>query len=100
MWQMLHPNMTFDHLGYIPTFVSVEDDDSARQQIHKRYVSGWIPFKQFKMDPKTHTLRFPGDPPFKPLAQAQLRDELILFYDCAWVAIVQPDGSFETARLD
>jgi hypothetical protein len=29
-----------------------------------------------------------------------LRDEEIRFYDYSWLAIVQPDGSFEVARVD
>jgi hypothetical protein len=53
----------------------------------------------FHMDAH-HVLRYPGDPPLNPLAQARLRDELIVFYDHAIVAIVQEDGSFEVARID
>jgi len=42
----------------------------------------------------------PGDPPFKPLAQAKLRDELIVLYEADFVAVIQPDRSFEVARMD
>jgi hypothetical protein len=99
-WEMLHPQMTLDHLGFIPYFFRAENPEPARAQIHGIYISGWHPFQGFTMDPETHVLKYPGDPKMPPLAQARLRDELILFYDCAWVAIVQPDGSFETARVD
>jgi len=47
-----------------------------------------------------HKLRYPGDPILAPLAQAKLRDELIVFYRHALVAIIQPDGSFEVSRVD
>lgn len=97
---MLHPNMTMDHLGFIPEFLSVDNPEPARVQINNTYISGWIEFRGFKMDPETHVLTYPEDPPLIPLAQARLRDELIVFYDCSWVAVIQPDGSFETARID
>jgi hypothetical protein len=89
-----------DSLGFIPEFLSIDNPQPAKEQIHNTYVSGWHAFQGFTMDPETHVLTYPEDPPFPPLAQARLRDELILFYDCAWVAIVQKDGSFEIARLD
>jgi hypothetical protein len=30
----------------------------------------------------------------------ELRDELILIYEHSWVAIIQPDRTFETCRMD
>jgi hypothetical protein len=42
----------------------------------------------------------PGDPPLLPIAVTMLRDEEIRFYDHSWLAIVQPDGSLEVARVD
>lgn len=100
IWEMLDPRMTPDALGFIPEFLVPDDPRPAREQINERYVSGWQSFDGFKMDPETHVLSYPGDPEFPPLAQTMLRDELILFYDCAWVAIVQKDGTFDIARLD
>jgi hypothetical protein len=41
-----------------------------------------------------------GDPALEPLAAIPFRNELILIYKFAWVAIVQKDGSFDVARLD
>ena len=46
------------------------------------------------------TLHYPGDPDFEPLAAVWLRREVIMVYECSIVAIVQPDGSFEVARMD
>lgn len=99
-FELLDPRMTEDHLGYIPSFLSPDDPRPAREQIDTTYVSGWRPFRGFKFDLKDHSLKYPDDPMMLPLAQAKLRDELILFYPSSWVAIVQPDQSFEVARLD
>jgi hypothetical protein len=100
MWVLLNSHMTFDDLGFIPTFLDEDDPRPAKEQIDARYISGWQSFKGFTLDPKTGIMTYPEDPPLKPLAMTQLRDEQILFYECVWLAIVQPDGSFEVARLD
>lgn len=47
------------------------------------------------MDPETYVIKYPGDPPFPPVARMRLRDEVILVYPCAWVTIIQKDGSYE-----
>jgi len=88
-------------LGYIPGFLSEDCEKSAKEQIDEAYQhgGGWRPFTGFTMD-EQFTLHYPGDPSHKPLAVGKLRDELIFFYDHAWVAIVQPDMSFEIARID
>jgi|KBSMisStandDraft_5_1062788.scaffolds.fasta_scaffold117912_2 hypothetical protein len=101
-WELLHPEMTPEHLGLIPFWLSHDDPDPAWKQIDKNYGhgGGWRHGDMnFHMDAH-HVLRYPGDPPLNPLAQARLRDELIVFYDHAIVAIVQEDGSFEVARID
>ena len=62
---------------------------------------GWHGMNGFRMsDPKTCILQYPGDPPLKPIAMMRLRDERIFVYEHGITAIVQPDGSFEAARLD
>jgi hypothetical protein len=45
-------------------------------------------------------LHYPSDPTFYPLAVARVREELVLFYPYAWVAVVQKDASFRIARID
>lgn len=103
VWQLLHPAITMEHLGLIPLWIHNEDPDPAWKQIDKNYAhgGGWRHgTMNFKMDLSTHVLKYPGDPPLAPLAQTLLRDELILFYRHAIVAIVQKDGSFEVARID
>lgn len=101
-WKMLHPRMTIDHLGLIPEWLDDNNPQSAKEQIDQNYQhgGGWRSFKGFKMNEATKALSYPGDPPMKPLAQAELRGELVLFYEHAWVAIVQTDGTFDVARID
>src|SRR5215472_11516439 len=97
VWTLLDPRMTFDALGLIPDFLDDEDPRSAREQINEKYISGWQPFVGHELDRKTGALKYPGDPAMKPLAQVRLRDERLTFYDCAWLCIMQPDGSYEIA---
>lgn len=100
-WKLLHPRMTMDHLGFIPHFLNDTNPEPAKEQIDANYKhgGGWHPFKGFKLAPD-NSLTYPGDQALHPLAEARLRDELILFYNGAWVAIVQPDRTFEVARID
>lgn len=98
MWVQKHPRATADMLGLLPTLVSDTDPRGAREQFNTNYQGGWDPFPGFTRTPQG--LKYPGDPPMPLLAEAKLRDELIEFYDCAWVAVVQPDGSFEVCRMD
>jgi hypothetical protein len=97
---MKHPMATLDMLGYIPQFLDENDPRSAREQFdaHYGHGGGWRPFKGHVMQP--NGLKYPGDPLTLLLAETKLRDEIIKFYQHAWVAIVQPDGSYEIARMD
>jgi hypothetical protein len=104
-WELLHPRMTMDHLGLISLWINDEDPDPAWKQIDKNYQhgGGWnfaSMSATFKVDPVTHVLKYPGDPPLRPRAQTKLRDELIVFYDHAIVAIFQKDGTYQIARID
>jgi hypothetical protein len=100
-FEMLHPRMTHDMLGFLPYFLNHSDERPAKEQFNTNYAhgGGWRPMSGFKMMPG-QALKYPGDPLLRPLARARFRNELILFYDCAIVAIVQPDGSFEASRMD
>ena len=98
-WIMKHPQATLDMLGFIPLFLDTEDERPAKVQLRENYGYGWAPLPDFKMLPDGN-LSYPGDPPVRLLAETKLRDETIRFYDCAWVAVIQPDGSFEASRMD
>lgn len=91
-----------DMLGYIPLFLSEDDERPAREQFDANYVhgGGWSPLKGWHLTPVTGRIVYPGDPPLDPIAVTRLRDETIYVYPHSWIAIVQKDGSYEVARMD
>jgi hypothetical protein len=101
IWKMKHPQMTMEHLGFLPEFLSLDNPQSAREQLdaNYRHGGGWQPFTGFTMLPNGN-LTYPGDPETLLLAETRLRNEVIRYYQYSWVAIVQPDGSYEIARMD
>ena len=100
-WMLLHPNMTPEHLGLLPGMLDANDQRPAREQLVANYQhgGGWFPMQGHVLGPD-NSLTYPGDPPLAPLAYTRLRDELIVFYDASFVAIIQPDRTFEVCRLD
>jgi hypothetical protein len=100
IWVMLHPRMTPEHLGHLPGFLSEADGRTAAEQFNDRYqFGGWRPLNGFKLK-EDNSLEYPGDQPLKPLAHVRLRDELVVLYRHDWVAVIQPDRSFEVCRMD
>lgn len=103
VWKFLVKGFTSEHLGFLPGMLDIDNPKPAKEQFNDAYGhgGGWRPMSKFKMvNPKTFKIYYPGDPAMLPLAMTKLRDETILFYDYAMVCIVQPDGSFEVARMD
>lgn len=103
VWEQLHASANQIHLGYIPTFLSAGSDLSASEQITANYpFGGWMPFKGFSMDKATGGLKYTGDPIIPPMWQTKLpaTNEVVTVYPYAWVQIMQPDGTWEVARLD
>lgn len=100
--RFLDTRCTLDHLGLIPSFLDEEDERPASEQFDERYShgGGWRPMKGWEMGP-TSEIRYKGDrDAMRPIAVIAFREELIYIYPYAWVAIVQPDGSFEVSRMD
>ena len=100
-WQGAHPNFHMDQLGLIPFFLDERDPRPVKEQIEANYQhgGGWRPIKGFKFG-KLGELLYPEDPPYQPIAISRLRDELVVFYTCQLLMVLQPDGSFEVARID
>jgi hypothetical protein len=98
VWAMLVDAPAEDVLGYIPSFLSEDDPRPAREQFDEHYIGGWHPQDGFTM--KGKYLLFPGDPPLEPLAFTMFGEEAIIMYPHSYVAIVQPDSSFQVARMD
>ena len=99
--RFLHPRATWDHVGSIPDMLSEHNPKSAKEQLHNGYPQGggWIPFEGFELR-ADNSIKYPGDPPHKPIAELHLRNELILVYEHSWVAVIQPNRSFEICRMD
>lgn len=99
-WKMLHPRASIDHLGLVPAFLYETDPRPACEQFNERYeFGGWRPIKGFTKGERD-ALHYPDDPELEPIAQRMFRDEKIVMYRHSLIAIVQPDGAFEVARLD
>lgn len=95
-------NASYDDLGLIPYFLDPQNPDNAAVQFNRayRHGGGWKPFHGFKLQSANMTLSYPGDPPMKPFAVTQLRDEKVYVYPHAWVLVLQPSGTFEVSRMD
>ena len=91
-------------VGFIPQFISEHDERPAKEQINEAYAhgGGWHSFKGFELIYKGDhlELQYPDDPPMQELSRAEFRDELLVFFESSWLAIIQKDGSFDVARLD
>lgn len=98
--------------GMIPAFLNVDDARPAKEQIAAEYIAGWQHFDYFshisgvdtpghaKLHAKAGEDGEPLDPPMPEISRAKLRDETLILFECEWLAIVQPDGSFEVQRCD
>jgi hypothetical protein len=98
-----HPRATREMLGYIPNFLDESDPRGAVEQLHENYMhgGGWHPYEGFTMLPNGNLKSsFPEDPDTQLLAEIQFRHEVVRVYQHAWVAVVQPDGSYAVARMD
>lgn len=101
VWTFHDHRMRLEHLGLLPDMLSEASPDGAVAQFDRTYGygGGWRPFNGFKLK-DDNSLGFPGDPPLKPLASCKLRDETVVFYDGAWVAVIQPDRTYSVCRMD
>ena len=91
-----------NYVGFIPTFLDLNDPRPAAIQFQERYAygGGWRNQEGFTAIDGTPTLKYPGDPPLEPIAVMRLYDEMIFIYLHGYVAIFQEDGSFEACRMD
>jgi hypothetical protein len=99
VFTIAHPRV---ELGYLPTFFDYNDPRPAKEQIDSAYQhgGGWRPQPGWAFDPETMLMQYPGDPAFKPLAVAKLRDEMLVVYEHEYLAIIQKDHSFEMALVN
>ena len=90
-----------NYIGFIPEFLDLDDPRPAKEQFADRYhYGGWRNQEGFVAVKGTPVLKYPGDPPMKPIATMALRDEAIFIYLHGYVSIFQEDGTFEACRMD
>jgi hypothetical protein len=93
--------VTLQTLGALPDLLDANDPAPAREQLDRghrdgggfRALSGWY----LGADDVLH---FPGDRPYRPLAEMRMRDERILILEGSFVAVIAPDRSFEFCQMD
>lgn len=93
---------SIDWVGpYLPHWFNPNVEETAQQAIHRHYGhgGGWQPFHGFVMGPG-NALAYPGDPKLYPVARATFRGQEIYVYEHSWIAVVNPDGSYEVCRVD
>lgn len=93
---------SFHDLGLIPVIILRDDPRPVAEQLNDRYShgGGWRPMARWKLNIDTREAQYPGDPRFQAIAWARLREERLMFFPYSWMAIIQPDDSFEMGRLD
>ena len=102
-------------LGTLPLMFHPFSDDDAKTQIDKRYAhgGGFVDTPGFSLndewkEPGEAIIQYyqeeaapeEQDPPLHELARAKLGEETLIFFPYAFLAIVQPDGSFQVTRVD
>lgn len=123
---MLPDNVLFLSLHYDPGFIPGWLDERlitpASEQLNAAYAhgGGWFPYdgkwelhewaacpfneESIKRHPQLGklVLHSPHDEDvfYQPRCIIRHREELVVMYDDAWVAIVQPSGHFQVARMD
>lgn len=95
------PYLLEDAVGIIPFMLNEDDQRTAEQQLDAGYAhgGGFKGFNGFKLL-DDNSIKYPGDSKHKPWAIAKFRDDLIVVYESAWVAVIHPDRSFTISRMD
>jgi hypothetical protein len=90
-----------DLVGFIPDFLDFPGD-TAKERLNAGYShgGGWRPMQGWSFCADGASIKYPGDPAYKPVAKIIFGAETIYIYHLAWVAIVQSDGTFEVSRMD
>ncbi len=105
IWHQIDPRFSPHGLGLLPDILIDLDTRPVKEQLEDRYAhgGGFRPMRtsQWRFDPRTMILRFPGDPPFRPAAYTMINGEKCIFYpQASLLCIVQPDGEWEVTRVD
>lgn len=95
-------------MGYIPAFLNLDDPRPAKEQIDDNYQhgGGWFETSSkyelidWKKDGKCILHFTTYHERNRELSRCKIRDETLIFFEGSWLAIVQPDGKTNMARVD
>lgn len=112
-WERLHPLADIDMLGFIPSFLDLDEPGDAVEQLDRNYQhgGGFRPtVVNFKVDLDLNgpsELVYPGSPEdgeedeiYPALYRAKFRDEWVYVFASAWVLVHKKDGTNVIARMD
>jgi hypothetical protein len=106
IWQVTQPGFEEQTLGLIPSFFDEADPRPAAEQLHANYIGGAHPLQNASLtqtaEPGRLGLSFGARSfrVFEEVARAQLRDEEIIVFETAWLAIRQIDGTFAVFNVN
>jgi len=95
-----------DDWDFFPQLLDESDPRPAADQINERYVGGWNSRMRFGVtcEPGTMTLRYTddraGEVTISPMSVMTFRHETLALFQSHYVVIMQPDESWDIARLD
>lgn len=89
-------------LSVLATIITANDPRPLKEQIHEGYAhgGGYHPCKGFTLDFENLALRYPGDPPLRPLATTTINNERFVLFESDFCAIIQPDNAYDIIRMD
>ena len=102
MWKLYNDQFKKEYLGLLPEIIQSTDPLPVREQIAEHYAhgGGYSPMDGWTLDTASNNISYPGDEPLIPRASLLVRDELVIVYDYAFVAIIQKNGDFAVQRMD
>lgn len=102
MWKLLNDQFKMEYLGLLPEIIRADDPRPVHEQIERGYAhgGGYSPLGGWTLASENNNIQYPGDEPLVPRASLLVRDELVLVYDYAFVAIIQMNGDFAVTRMD
>lgn len=90
--------------GLIPYFADENDPRSFVEQVNEAYAhgGGWNEFLGFKLQRLNdkYALEYPEDPPMRELARANFRNQVIVLFQSAWLAVIEDNELRNVARID
>ena len=89
-------------LGFLPAILRDDDPRPIKEQVEERYAhgGGWRPQNGFTFDFESGELKYPGDPPLRPVAMTQIHGDMVILFPYSYVLIRYRDETFDVMRMD